>query len=284
MLPARPPLSLDLPSVTLCCADTRNPEQAVYALRQCMRHIRFGKVLLFGTERARRVDLQGIELTVIPEMLSIENYSRFMFSGLLPFITTDHVLIVQWDGFVVHADLWQDTYLQCDYIGAPWFSGRTPGKVGNGGFSLRSRRLLAALATLPYDGKEAEDVAICVTQRSLLEREHGVRFASLPVAESFAVETGQYRPSFGFHSMHNFAHVMTHAQLVEWLASVPAEILLSRNTRKLIKALMDVGDFVTARELIRRRSKHLGWTVDQLNLYLRIAVRQVLRFFRTNGA
>lgn len=267
---------LSLPQVTLCCVDTRSPAEAVYALRQSMSQIDFGRVLYLGPAHARDMglDLRDIELVVIEDITSIEAYSRFMLHGLGPYIQTSHVLVVQWDGFVTHSELWQDQFLDYDYIGPPWYKKNRPPEVGNGGFSLRTRRLIDALALMPYDGSDPEDVAICVRLRDQLQRGHQIQFAPIELARAFGVEYGKWQPAFGFHGMHNFAYEMSPKDLQNWLLSIPDEIILSQHARKLIKALISTGNFEQALALVYRRSKHLGWTTDQSNLYLRVQAHQ----------
>ncbi len=271
---------LHLPTVTLCCLDTRMTAQAVYAMRQCMQDVRFGEALLLGSADARQHDLGDIRLEVVPELRSIEDYSRFMVHGLRHHLRTDHVLVVQWDGFVSNASRWRNEFLAWDYIGPPWYHGNTPGQVGNGGFSLRSRRLLDALANQSYDGKVPEDVAICVSWRAALEQSHGIQFAPVSLAEDFGVEYGPYRACFGFHGMHNFAHAMSPEALHQWLTQAPDHIISSQHTRKLIKELMRTGQTSLALELIQRRSQLTGWSRDHLNLYVRAHAHRVLRPFR----
>ena len=262
---------LSLPQVTLCCVDTRSPAEAVYALRHSMSQIDFGRVLYLGTPRASEMglDLRGIELVEIEEITSIEAYSRFMLHGLGPYIQTSHVLVVQWDGFVTHPELWQDQFLDYDYIGPPWYKKNHPLEVGNGGFSLRTRRLIDALALLPYDGSDPEDVAICVMLRDQLQREHGIQFASVELARAFGVEYGKWQPAFGFHGMHNFAHVMDANALTDWLSNAPQELLSSKHARNLVKELILTGRRAEARALVRRRSQVTGWNRDQILLYTR---------------
>lgn len=36
------------------------------------------------------------------------------------YIETDFVMLVHYDGFIVHPELWRDEFLDYDYIGAPW--------------------------------------------------------------------------------------------------------------------------------------------------------------------
>lgn len=272
---------LSLPQVTLCCVDTRSPSEAIYALRQSMSQINFGRVLYLGPQRAlgMGLDLSGIELVAIDDITSIEAYSRFMLHGLGPHIQTSHVLVVQWDGFVTHPELWQDNFLAYDYIGPPWYHGGRLPQVGNGGFSLRTHKLINALALLPYNGSEPEDMTICVTLRDQLEREHDIRFAPVELAAEFGIEYGKWRPAFGFHGMHNFVHELTPENLQDWLLSADDGMILSKHARKLIKALMATGNFAPALALVHRRSRLLGWTRDQLNLYLRVRGHQLKAIF-----
>jgi len=269
-----------LPDVTLCCVDTRSVPQAFYALRQCMAHARFGRVLFWGPKPESRYGEppDGIDWVTIPALTGIQDYNRIVLKDLAAHIHTSHMLIVQWDGFITHPELWRSDFLSVDYIGPPWYHGGHPGLVGNGGFSLRSKRLLDALASLQnLDTTEPEDMVICVQRRDELEREHGIRFASLEMAQAFGCEYGTYRASFGFHGMHNFAHVMDEATLSTWLSQAPADILVHKHARKLVKALMRKGRAREALKLLRIRASQTGWTSDLVLLALRARARLALQ-------
>lgn len=263
---------LDLPDVTLCCVDTRSVPQALYALRQCMARARFGRVLFLGPEPESRhgEPPEGIDWVTIPALTGIQDYNRIVLKDLAAHIHTSHVLIVQWDGFITHPDMWRPDFLSADYIGPPWYHGGHPGMVGNGGFSLRSKRLLDTLASLKnLDATEPEDMVICVQRRGELEREHGIRFASLEMAQDFGREYGPYRSSFGFHGMLNFAHTMDENTLSTWLAQAPGEILVHKHARKLVKELIRTGRTAEAQSLIHLRAKLTGWRMDLALLMLR---------------
>ncbi len=263
---------LDLPDVTLCCVDTRSVPQAFYALRQCMAYARFGRVLFLGPKPESRhgEPPEGIDWVTIPALTGIQDYNRIVLNDLSAHIRTSHVLIVQWDGFITHPEMWRRDFMSVDYIGPPWYHGGHPGMVGNGGFSLRSKRLLDALASLEnLDTTEPEDMVICVQRRDELEREHGIRFAPLAMAQDFGYEYGTYRRCFGFHGMHNFAHVMSEATLSDWLAQAPTEILVHKHARKLVKELMRTGRTAEAEALIHVRAELTGWRMDLALLMLR---------------
>ena len=144
-----------------------------------------------------------IEWRRIERLGSRGDYSRFMLRELAGHIETPHVLCIQWDGFVLDGARWSPAFLDYDYIGAPWPHFRDGHNVGNGGFSLRSRRLLEACASLPFDGTAAEDIVISRLCRPLLESQ-GMRFAPERLAREFAYErTKTTGHEFGFHGAFN---------------------------------------------------------------------------------
>lgn len=145
----------------------------------------------------------------IPPIASIAEYNALMLTVLPERLTTDFALIIQFDGFAINAQSFEDLFFDFDYIGAPWPDRLFPhlgSTVGNGGFSLRSNRLIESVArhapTVDFD--TAEDVTICVELRERLERQHGVKFAPLDVAGRFSVELDRSKSKapFGFHGMH----------------------------------------------------------------------------------
>ena len=136
---------------------------------------------------------------------------------LSEYIHTDFALIIQSDGYVINPDSWRDEFLEYDYIGAPFklptdnFSYRDIyGKifrVGNGGFSLRSKKLIELANKLnlewkPFHGFYNEDGFICAMNRHIYE-ENGCKFAPLHVAKYFSHESdipeNQGLSTFGFH-------------------------------------------------------------------------------------
>jgi tetratricopeptide (TPR) repeat protein len=201
---------LELPDVTLCCIDTRNHALAMRALARSRDGVRFARALLLTDALpADTAAPEGIDVVSGVDIASREAYSEFVLKSLLPHITTTHVLLVQWDGYVVNPAAWDSTFLACDYIGAKWFWNEDGMRVGNGGFSLRSRRLLEALQDSRIVLADAEDTTIGRTFRPLLEREHGIRFADEALADRFSFEAAYPigRP-FGFHGLFNFCRTV----------------------------------------------------------------------------
>ena len=86
---------------------------------------------------------------------SFKEYNYFVIYELYKYIKTTHILLVQWDGFVINHKKWLNSFLDNDYIGAPFitrskdfnYCRNSNGgfySVGNGGFSIRSLKLLEA--------------------------------------------------------------------------------------------------------------------------------------------
>ncbi len=240
---------LELPGVTLCCVDTANRELALRALRLSASRIRFARTL-FLTDRAH--DAQGIEVRLIPPLPSREAYSAFVLKELVNHIDTAHVLLIQWDGYVVNPDAWRDDFLACDYIGAKWFWHHDAMRVGNGGFSLRSRKLLTALQDprITLDGNE--DETICRVSRPLLEREHGIVFATEALADAFAFEAAYpIGLPFGFHGLYNFCRVVPPEEIAELTRFFTPLIARSPQLLQLGRNCMALGEWRVAAAIFR---------------------------------
>ena len=131
---------------------------------------------------------------------------------------------------------WQPSFLDCDFIGAKWFWQPEGFRVGNGGFSLRSRRLLEALADPRIELVEAEDLTIGHTFRPLLEAAYGIRFADEALAERFAFEAAYpIGMPFGFHGLFNFCRVVPEDELVELTRHFSDVIARSPQFRQLLR-------------------------------------------------
>jgi tetratricopeptide (TPR) repeat protein len=205
-----PTSMLELPTVTLCCVDTRNHALALRALAKSREGVRFARTVLMTDALPPGVAAaDGVEVVAIPDIPSRDAYSEFVLKSLVPHIATEHVLLVQWDGYVVNPAAWDPGFLECDYIGAKWFWAEAGRRVGNGGFSLRSRKLLEALRDPRIRLVDVEDVTIGRASRPLLEDEHGIRFADEALADRFSFEAAYpIGKPFGFHGLFNFCRTV----------------------------------------------------------------------------
>jgi tetratricopeptide (TPR) repeat protein len=240
---------LELPDVTLCCIDTVNHALALRALRQSSAQTRFGRTLFISD---REVSAQDLEVEIVPALTSRHDYSRFVLKSLASRIDTSHLLLVQWDGYVINPAAWREEFLGCDYIGAQWFWHDDGMRVGNGGFSLRSRKLLLALQDSRIVLTEAEDVTICRAFRPLLEREHGIRFASEATADAFAFEAAYpIGKPFGFHGLFNFCRLVPPDELTELVSHFTPAIARSPQLLQLGRNCVAMGQWKPAAAIFR---------------------------------
>lgn len=191
---------LELPSVTLVCLTNKDFEGHKKALDKSCEGINFGGVKLIWDE--------GIT--------SIDKWNHAIIYDLPNYIDTKFALLIHSDGYVIRPDLWDERWLQTDYVGAPWplpkddYSYRSESgriiRVGNS-VSLRSKRLMDRVAKFewkPYFGNTNEDGFISVHHRDELEAE-GFKFAPLEVAAHFSKEheipENVGLETFAFHSL-----------------------------------------------------------------------------------
>lgn len=208
--------SINLESVTIVSVNGRDPETSALAIRHSCSALRFAENLLITN---RELSLPGIRTVNVGGLTSIREYNLFMVKELYRHVRTEFCLVVQPDGFVVTPRLWTDFFLHYDYIGAPWnmvCSWEALAKcgmsarqgihvlVGNGGFSLRSKRFLEATASFDYDDPVLEEDCFVALKKRLDLESMGMRYAPVELARQFSLETyidersllGEH---FGFH-------------------------------------------------------------------------------------
>jgi len=195
----------NLKSVTLVCIDTTNKVHlAERALEKSLEQADFTAVKLLTDDTTRKWAVK------IPKINGLEGYSNFIVRELHKYISSTHCLVVQYDGYVLNGAAWTDDFLKFDYIGAPSWGMNMA--VGNGGFSLRSLRLLTVGATHALgENCHPEDAWLCFRHKHALEAKN-IQFAPPLFAKQFSFEgrsydghgwhgtPNQYCGSFGFHS------------------------------------------------------------------------------------
>ena len=211
---------LKLPNVTLLSATSTEADAAQLSMRISLHNIEFGASKLLCTSDPK-IKYPDIEYISIPPLKSVDDYNEIIFQDLHKYFKTSHCLIVQADSFVVNSDFWTDDFLKYDYIGGPWpdkieinpnlILDLKKNPVGNGGFSMRSRKLVEATAKINFKSlnfpMKAEDVVICYyLYQEMIDS--GILFAPAKLAAQFSLENTHslYNQNvnsvFGFHGKH----------------------------------------------------------------------------------
>jgi len=184
-----------------------------------------------------------------------ESYTHFVQKELYKFINTSHVLIVQYDGFASKPHMWNDNFLDYDYIGSPASSKHPVFKnilertefdfdyntqqfiTLGGGFNLRSKKLLDTFSddkfkiSHPISDPELnkqtilpEDYNIAVFYRKILEREHEIKFAPLDLSLSFCSELLLGHESLGFHSIPHLPFFLSEKETLFFLEKLKEKL------------------------------------------------------------
>ena len=187
--------------IDLVSANCLSPEESLKALDYCNKSFSFNRTILFTSEKNINSDY---EIVSIDKFQNIQDYSNFMLR-IGNYTSSDHILVVQDDGHIVNPLNWDEKFLEYDYIGAPWpttakWRKRWKNKnvsnaskvvkknrVGNGGFSLRSRKFLDYSAKFDSCNGIAEDVFLCL-ENYTTAIDSNIKFAPFDVAFKFSAE------------------------------------------------------------------------------------------------
>lgn len=199
---------MKLENVTLCCLGSEKyKDQQQAMLDYCSSKIEFGAVK-----------------NIIVNTQTIDEWNRAIVFDLGDYIETDYALLVHPDGGIAEADMWNDKWLEYDFIGSPFplpsddFSYRDINgnmqRVGNS-VSLRSKKLLQLPKKInmewkPFHGFYNEDGYVSVNMRHEFEK-HGCKFAPFEEAlvfgretplEDYSGKTFVYHKNYGVNSVY----------------------------------------------------------------------------------
>src|SRR5689334_6245352 len=99
---------LALPAVTLVCIDSAQPALALAALEQTLNRAHFAEAI-FVTDRDPGIDV--LRTIVAPQIDTPAGRLHFIARVLPAHLRTSHVLLIQWDAFVVNEAAWTDEFL-----------------------------------------------------------------------------------------------------------------------------------------------------------------------------
>lgn len=204
----------DFSNITLIGIDCVDIKRLQIAADISTKNINFGSVKLLTS-----INSDDPRVIKIPKIKSVKEYSDFVIKRLDQYIDTEFALVIQHDGFILNPEAWTEDFLKYDYIGALWYYLGTP-IVGNGGFSLRSKKLIHWLANnwKKIDASiHPEDFFICKFARVDIEKE-GMVFAPENIAKRFSLEGNRrsvvWNGEFGFHGI-------KYTDISQWLSKHP---------------------------------------------------------------
>ena len=215
-------------NLTIVTVDSLNYNATRFAIDKALSVFPDAQVLQIGDRRFHDTG-RFVEVSKFDS----KEHSRICLNVVPDLVETDYALFVQYDGFPVQPEFWTDDFLQYDYIGAPWQAVEPGWEVGNGGFSLRSKKLLELtkmIKTNPngIEKEWLEDQLICVTHRQWLEG-RGIKFASKELAGQFSHEhpTGYY-DSFGFHGTFQAPYYLSDDEFKSWVNMIEDQSFMGK--------------------------------------------------------
>ena len=195
-------MSVILPDVTVVVLDCVAHDLSRAAIADTLKQIDPAEVMVWSDK-----DIYKNGQWFETDMRSMRQVEETLWYIVPKYITTSHLLIIQWDGWVINGHKWRNLWLNCDYIGAPWWYKTL--NVGNGGFSLRSASLakfmMNNVALFPIGSPE--DQKLCRDYRMRLTRER-FYWADEYEAQKFAFERNGPWNTFGFHGLFNWPKVL----------------------------------------------------------------------------
>jgi len=205
-----------LNGVTLLGIDCVDINRLIVAAEICQKDFEFEEVKLLSS-----IQSDNRYKIAINPINSVEEYSKFIIEKLDEYVDTQHVLLIQYDGFILNPNAWSEDFLSYDYIGSPWLVRKNhinlgwPKEllgqylVGGGGFTMRSKKLISLCSELSrqnfFKKYHPEDAILCVEHRKSLE-ERGIIFAPVDIARRFSyeaenLENYSWDNQFGFHGL-----------------------------------------------------------------------------------
>ena len=208
------------------------------------------------------------------EKFDAKEHSRICLHEVGDKLDTNYVMFVQYDGFPVNKDAWTDEFLNYDFIGAPikqdtnsWEFNNENFVIGNGGFSLRTKKLMMLtkhMEQIFIEGNDTgwlEDLLITKIHREELE-ELGIKFPSIELGHQFSRGERAGQPdTFGFHNNNLVPLYCGKDFTLKWLDSLDDWVFYKKDLYCIPYYLWQWGELEYLRSfMIRANKANHGWT------------------------
>jgi hypothetical protein len=257
-----------LKDLTIVAVDSLNYEATAMALDKTREIFPDAKVITFSDK-----NFYPDSTFYQTSKFDAKEHSRICLHEVGDRLETNYVMFIQYDGFPTNKDCWSDEFLKYDFIGAPvrmdtdsFVVNYDNFFVGNGGFSLRTKRLMMLTKNIEQqfvDGDDSfwlEDMLICHKNRSWLE-DMGITFAPLELAQQFSKgETLGLENTLGFH-MHNLVPEYCGKEYtLKWLDAIDDSVILKKNLYCIPYFLWKWNELDYLRSfMLRAQSLNEGW-------------------------
>jgi len=209
---------LILKNIDAIVIDSKNYFEALRAINVSKKQIEFGNIFFFtdvDKDFFDGFDIDKINFIKIQKINNLNDYNNFCLR-IANYSDNDFAMIIHHDGFVMNTDIWSNNFLDYDYIGAPWplnlqMQWGVPNRVGNGGFSLRSKKLLNLINRFESTYGMHEDMFISNGIKDIALSE-GIKYCDPTTAMKFSFELSchdldatEFNPNkhFGFHGQYD---------------------------------------------------------------------------------
>ena len=219
--------------VDLVTVNTVNPLVALKAMDYTCKKLEFNNSYIFTNQNIKTNDHQTISIN---KFRTIDEYNNFVLDFNNFKFKSEYILIIQADGFVINPSKWTDNFYNYDYVGAPWpkndkisnvkfgkeeLLAKKKNRVGNGGFSLRSKKFLKYSSQFNNCKGYPEDLFLTAIQYEEACR-NKIYFPPPEEAYKFSIETPLFGKtkdivldsryslgisSFGFHGKHHKKYI-----------------------------------------------------------------------------
>ena len=183
--------------ITVVAIAGKDPEGNEKAILQTASKIPYNcKKILCSVFPPKNKDIKWVKID--DWGIGFKNFSPkldyFFSRRLIDYITTEHIVMVQADGYAINSNRWTDDFLEWDYIGAPlpiwetWcIKGCRKRRVGSGGFNLRSRKFFEVELECEVNSTVGEDIYVTRIKHEFFES-RGCKYAPIDIALKWCFE------------------------------------------------------------------------------------------------